>query len=138
MRHRLGRLLFFPLLLVVVSLPLRWGHSHDGMTGHQLLQHLQQFHSPLQNQPLPSGWHSHPLFPGIVQEKYPRPCVLDILPENRVQISVENEYADFETVDTGTPETEASNKLLQPVFHEVITRTARHLQIYLQLQVLLI
>ncbi|WP_417387718.1 hypothetical protein [Gimesia sp.] len=138
MRHRFGRLLLFPLLLIVVSLPLRWGHSHEGMTGQQLSLHLQQFHPPLQNQSLPAGWHSHPLFPGIVQEKCSHPFVLDILPENRVQISVEKEQSDLETVDSGILEREASNRQFSCFFHEVRIHADQHAQIYLQLQVLLI
>lgn len=101
MQHQFNRFLAFPLLLVAVSLPLRWGHSHEGMYGQHLSQHLKLFHSPLQNQTLPSGWHSHALIPGMVLKEHDHLFVLNELYENDFYSHIVNEHADLETFDPG-------------------------------------
>lgn len=99
MRQHLYRLLIFPLILIAVCLPVRWGHSHDSLQGQHLLQHLKCFHPPVQNQPLPSDWHSHTLFPGMVLEENDRSFLLSGFQENSFCFLLLKRQNDFESVD---------------------------------------
>ncbi len=137
MQHQFNRFLAFPLLLVAVSLPLRWGHSHEGMYGQHLSQHLKLFHSPLQNQTLPSGWHSHALFPGMVLKEHDHLFVLNELYENDFYSHVVNEHTDLETFDPGMHEFLLFN-LLEHHHPEIRAYADRSTQIFLCLQILLI
>lgn len=99
MRQHLYRLLIFPLILIAVCLPVRWGHSHDSLQGQQLLQHLKCFHPPFQNLPLPSDWHSHTLFPGMALEENDRSFLLSGFQETSFYFLLLKRQNDFKTVD---------------------------------------
>ncbi|WP_417389777.1 hypothetical protein [Gimesia sp.] len=137
MRHHLYRLLIFPLILIAVCLPVRWGHSHDSLQGQQLLQHLKCFHPPFQNLPLPSDWHSHAIFPGMALEENDRSFLLSGFQETSFYFLLLKRQNDFETVDL---EIIAPQNLLfkQRSCLGVIATHELCMPIYLCLQILLI
>lgn len=137
MRQHLYRLLIFPLILVAVCLPVRWGHSHDSLQGQQLLQHLKCFHPPYQNQPLPSDWHSHAIFPGMALEENDRSFLLSGFQETSFYFLLLKRQNDFECVD---PEIVEPRNLhfLQRSGLGVIASHDLSTPIYLCLQILLI
>jgi len=136
MPHRLNRLLVFPLLLLAISLPLRWGHSHERLLGQQLAQHIQLFHPPFQNQSLPSGWHSHPLFPGVILEDHGHSIVFNNSSASGFQPPVERVHPDLKPVDPGIPDFSdltllQRNRLKSQAYKVCSTQTYLYLQILL-------
>lgn len=138
MLHQLNRLLVFPLLLLAISLPLRWGHSHERLQGQQLAQHMQLFHSPLHNQSLPTGWHSHPLFPGIDLEEHNHSFVFNNSSGSGFQSPVVNIHPDLEPVDPGIPDYLDLKLLWRNHLEIQAYNNTRSTHTYLYLQILLI
>lgn len=62
-----SRLLIVLLILSASRLPLPWGHTHAGLDGPRLAEHLRQYHSTDVGVRSPQGWHLH-LFPLLVDE----------------------------------------------------------------------
>ncbi|HAH43372.1 hypothetical protein [Gimesia sp.] len=137
MRHHLYRLLIFPLILIAVCLPVRWSHSHDSLQGQQLFQHLKCFHPPFQNLPLPSDWHSHTIFPGMVLEENDRSFLHSGYQETSFYFLLLKRQNDFETVDSEIMTLRNQHFLQRSGFGSIASH-GQSTPIYLCLQILLI
>ena len=83
--------LFALLLIVTVSLmPLRWGHTHQGLSEQQLIRHLQIYHTGTPVSELPQGWHSHADWPIALTES---DLVVDLDVSHRISLDPHDQVA---------------------------------------------
>ncbi|WP_299466036.1 hypothetical protein [uncultured Gimesia sp.] len=69
MTNHCNKLLALLLMLIVSHLPLRWEHTHQGLSGQQLVRHLQLYHPATPASRLPQGWHCHSDWPFALMEE---------------------------------------------------------------------
>ncbi|WP_145218592.1 hypothetical protein [Gimesia alba] len=68
MTNHCNRLFALLLMLTVSHLPLHWEHTHQGLSGQQLVRHLQLYHPATPASQIPQGWHCHSDWPFALTE----------------------------------------------------------------------
>lgn len=73
MAAMLHKLLLMFLVGWLSHVPLPWLHTHMGLSGITLKEHLRLFHASSSNKALPQGWHMHLIVPqhGLPRDEQP-------------------------------------------------------------------